>query len=73
VDFYLSITQDKLLNEDLKFASEYTTILESDKEIIDHAKKTLLFHDNSPWNKTNIPINLTSPWVHMTEQKHVSL
>ena len=54
VDFYPSVTQD-LLDQALEFASEFTTISESDKEIINHAKKTLLFHDNSPWNKSEHP------------------
>ena len=54
VEFYPSITEN-LLEEALKFASEFTSIPDSDKEIINHAKKTLLFHDNSPWNKTQPP------------------
>ena len=54
VDFYPSLTQD-LLDQALEFASEFKTISESDKEIINHAKKTLLFHDNSPWNKSERP------------------
>ena len=54
VDFYPSITQD-LLDQALEFASEFTTISVSDKEIINRAKKTLLFHNNYPWNKSEPP------------------
>jgi hypothetical protein len=51
VECYPSITED-LLNGALEFASKFTNISDSDKEIINNAKKELLFHDNSPWNNT---------------------
>ena len=54
VEFYPSITQD-LLNDALDFAAKFTQISDRDRQIINHAKKTLLFHDNSPWNKSNPP------------------
>ena len=54
VEFYPSITQ-QLLEDALEFASAYTTITDTDKEIILHAKKTLLFHDNTPWHKSKPP------------------
>ena len=47
-----SISQN-LLNEALKFASNYTEITEADKEIIFHAKKWLLFNNGTPWSKKN--------------------
>ena len=47
-----SISQN-LLNEALKFASNYTEITEADKEIIFHAKKSLLFNNGTPWSKKN--------------------
>ena len=52
VNFYPSIFQN-LLNEALKFASNYTEITEADKEIIFHAKKSLLFNNGTPWSKKN--------------------
>ena len=54
VEFYPSISQ-ALLNEALEFASKYINISDSDKEIIHHAKKTVLFHDEGTWQKTNPP------------------
>ena len=54
VEFYPSITQ-KLLHEALDFASNFTDIKNEEKEIIMHTKKTLLFHDDSPWHKSNPP------------------
>ena len=54
VNFYPSITSD-LLNKALDFASNYTEIAEEDKEIILHAKQSLLFHDDVPWAKKSSP------------------
>ena len=44
-DFYPSITQD-LLNKALNFASEYIYILKCDIDVINHARKSLLFDDS---------------------------
>ena len=52
MNFYPFISQN-LLNEALKFASNYTEITEVDKEIIFHAKKSLLFNNGTPWSKKN--------------------
>ena len=41
VEFYLSITK-KLLSEAIDFASKYVSIPPEDKQIIMHAKQTLL-------------------------------
>ena len=49
-DFYPSITQD-LLNEALKFASEYRYISKCDIDVIHHAKKGLLFDGSHTWIK----------------------
>ena len=50
VDFYPSIAE-KLLSEAIHFASEYENILPSEKQIIMHAKQTLLFNPDAPWVK----------------------
>ena len=52
VEFYPSITQD-LSNDALDFAAKFARISDRDRQIIIHAKKTLLFHDDSHWNKFN--------------------
>ena len=51
-DFYPSISEDLLLNA-LEYASRFTTITQQDRHIIIHAKKSLLYHQNSPWTKKN--------------------
>ena len=52
VNFYPSITR-ALLHRALDFAEKFTSISQSEKEIIFHAKNTLLFHNGSPWKKSN--------------------
>ena len=49
-DFYPSISED-LLMKALNYASRFTTITQQDRHIIIHAKKSLLYHQNSPWIK----------------------
>ena len=51
-DFYPSISEDLLLNA-LDYSSKFTTITPQDRHIIIHAKKSLLYHPNSPWTKKN--------------------
>ena len=51
-DFYLSISEDLLLNA-LDYSFKFTTITPQDRHIIIHAKKSLLYHQNSPWTKKN--------------------
>ena len=51
-DFYPSISEDLLLKA-LDYASKFTTITQQDRHIIIHAKKSLLYHENSPWTKKN--------------------
>ena len=51
-DFYPSISKD-LLMKALNYASRFTTITQQDRHIIIHAKKSLLYHQNSPWIKKN--------------------
>ena len=49
-DFYPSITE-KLLNKALDFANKYRQISKQERDIILHAKQSLLFWDNTPWEK----------------------
>ena len=49
-DFYPSITE-KLLSKALDFATAYRQITSHEREIILHAKRSLLFSDNCPWEK----------------------
>ena len=51
-DFYPSISEDLLLKA-LDYASKFTTITQQDRHIIIQAKKSLLYHQNSPWTKKN--------------------
>lgn len=51
VDFYPSINQT-LLSKAITFASEYDKISEQEKNIIMHAKKTVLINKDKPWIKT---------------------
>jgi hypothetical protein len=37
----------------LDYASKFTTITDQDREIVLHAKRSLLYHQNSPWMKRN--------------------
>lgn len=50
VNFYPSISH-KLLSDALSFAASYTDISAEDRKIIFHTKQSLLFNDNTPWNK----------------------
>ena len=47
-DFYTSFTQD-LLNKGLNFASEYICISRCDIDVINHARKLLLFDGFHTW------------------------
>ena len=49
-EFYPSITE-KLLSKLLDVASKYRPIYSHEREIILHAKWSLLFNDNCPWEK----------------------
>ena len=51
-DFYPSISEDLLLNA-LDYSSKFTTVTPQDRHIIIHTKKSLLYHQNSPWTKKN--------------------
>ena len=39
-------------NEAICYASTITTISDSDKAIIKHSRKTLIFHNKDPWNQS---------------------
>ena len=49
-DFYPSITEELLLKA-LDYASKFASIIPEDRQIIIHAKRSLLFHQNAPWTK----------------------
>ena len=49
-DFYSSI-QEELLNKGLRFAQEHINVPSKDREIIYHARKSLLFDGNNTWMK----------------------
>ena len=50
VDFYPSISE-ALLNGALNYAKQFIAISDDDREIIMHARKSLLFDSNTPWIK----------------------
>ena len=52
VQFYPSITED-LLGRALGFASNYATISAADHHVIMDAKQSLLFSNETPWQKRN--------------------
>ena len=52
VEFYPSITED-LLRRALDFASSYVNISPGDRQIIIRAKISLLFNNETPWQKKN--------------------
>ena len=49
-NFYPSISQD-LLNKAFDFASNYDNITADERNIIIHAKSSILIHKNQPWQK----------------------
>ena len=62
-DFYPSITQD-LLNKALNFASEYIYISKCDIDVINHARKSLLFDGSNTWIKKQGGLFDVS-WAHI--------
>ena len=50
VEFYPSISEE-LLKQALTFAESIMLVTEKDKEIIIHARKSLLLNDGQPWVK----------------------
>ena len=54
VDFYPSISE-KLLQESLEFAKQFTDITPEDIRVIMHARKSILFSENNVWCKKNNP------------------
>ena len=53
-DFYPSISQE-LLSKAIRFARKFTAIENSSLDIIQHARKSLLFDQNNIWIKKNNP------------------
>ena len=49
-EFYPSISE-QLLTKALDYATQFTAITPEDRHIILHAKKSLLYYSNSPWEK----------------------
>ena len=49
-EFYPSISQD-LLNKALDFVSNYDNITTEERNIIIHAKNSILIHKHIPWQK----------------------
>ena len=72
VEFYPSISQD-LLNIALVFVSAYDTITSNKRNIIIHAKNSILRHKQCIHGKRRATQHLTSLWVAMMVQRHASL
>ena len=51
-DFYSSITK-KLLHDSINFARQHVQIKRKDLRIIQHARKSLLYNKEIPWQKKN--------------------
>ena len=49
-EFYPSISKDLLLNS-IEYAKQFTSIKQSDIDIVMHARKSILFNDNDLWIK----------------------
>ena len=49
-NFYPSISSN-VFNEAIQYASTITEISDSDKAIIKYSRKTLLVHNNQPWER----------------------
>ena len=58
VDFYPSITET-ILEQALTFASQFTEVTNEEKNIILHARKSLLFKDGKPWVKKDGMFDVT--------------
>ena len=69
--FYPSISQE-LLMKALDYASKFTTITDQDREIVLHAKRSLLYHQNSPWMKRNAENTFDVTMGYTTERKPVN-
>ena len=52
-DFYSSISK-KLLDGSINFARQHVQIKKKDFSIIQHARKSLLYNKEIPWQKKNI-------------------
>ena len=61
-DFYPSITQD-LLNKALNFTSEYMYISKCDIDVINDARKSLLFDGSHTWIKKQGSLFDVSMWA----------
>ena len=69
-NFYPSISQD-LLNKALDFASNYNNITADERNIIIHAKSSILIHKTNP-GKRKATRHSTSPWEVSTAPKHAN-
>ena len=59
--FYPSISEE-LLMKALDYASKFTKITQQDRHIIIHSKRSLLYHQNSPWTKKTLTARLKQQW-----------
>ena len=50
VEFYPSITEELLIKA-IEFAKQFNTIQDREKDIIIHAKRTIIFKGKEPWRK----------------------
>ena len=70
-EFYPSISKDLLLKS-LTFAEEFINIQENDKNVILHARKSLLFTNDDYWLKKAETLILMLPWEASMEQNFVN-
>ena len=72
-NFYHSISED-LFKSAIQFTKESINISNYDLSLINQARKTLLFHENTPWVKKKKATRiLMSLWVILMKQKCVNL
>ena len=70
--FYPSISED-LFKSAIQFAKELIDISDYDLSLINQARKTLLFHENTPWVRKKAMRILMSLWVVLMGQKCANL
>ena len=70
--FYLSISLD-LYKSAIQFAKESVDISDYDLSLMNQARKTLLFHENTLWVKIEATTILMFLWVVLMGQKCANL
>ena len=71
VEFYPSITKE-LLQKSLDFAKRYKNITEEQEQIILHSRKSLLFTQDGPWEKSLETQILMLQWAASTGRKYAN-